>query len=105
MGVSPVHPLQNLTPAQATVIAAFFSGVVAIVVCILNNRQQQRKLIEELRRQAEDKQKAEAVRDAMLETRLKNVEQKLDIHNGYADKIGSIEQNLAYIRGKLEMGG
>ena len=41
---------------------------------------------------------AEAVRDARLEDRLTSVEHKLDIHNGYAKKLGSIDVQMAEMR-------
>ena len=37
-----------------------------------------------------------------VETKLDIIEKKLDEHNHYAEKIGGIEQSLAYIKGKLE---
>lgn len=94
--------MENLTPAMATVIASFISGCVAIFVCIMNSRSQQKKLIDELQRQNIEKQTAEAVRDARLEARLKNVEEKLDIHNGYAEKLGSIETSIAVIQNDIK---
>ena len=47
-------------------------------------------------------------RDAMkawmkeIERTLKENNHKLDIHNGYAEKIGSLQTDVAYIRGKLD---
>lgn len=38
------------------------------------------------------------VRDAEVQLRLKNIEEKLDIHNGYAEKLGEIVVELAEIR-------
>ena len=76
-----------------TVQAALIGSVTSIIVCLLGFWNQNQKRKEEQR-----------VRDAKLDLKLTSIEKKLDEHNGYADKIGSIEQNIAYIRGKLESG-
>lgn len=44
----------------------------------------------------------EAVRDARIDDRLKNVERKLDIHNGYAQKLGDINVAIAEIRNDIK---
>lgn len=77
-----------------TVLAALIGAVSAIVVQIISQWQQNSK------RRIE-----EAARDAKLEERLKTIERKLDEHNGYAQKIGGIQQDIAYIKGKMETGG
>ena len=77
-----------------TVQAALIGSVTSIIVCLLGFWQQNSK------RKAE-----EAARDARLDEKLESIEKKLDEHNGYAEKIGSIQQNIAYIKGKLENGG
>ena len=76
-----------------TVQAALIGSITSIVICLLGFWQQNRKRGEE-----------EAIRDALLDQKLASIERKLDEHNKYSDKIGSIETNLAYIRGKLEKG-
>lgn len=83
--------MQNLTPAQATVIASIISGLVAIVVCVWNNR----AMI--------NKQKiAEAQRDAKLEMWMQTVDRKLDTHNGYAERFSEIKEDIAGIRASIE---
>ena len=77
-----------------TVQAALVGSITSIIIYLLGFWDQNRK-----RRQAE------AVRDAKLEMKLSSIERKLDEHNGYADKIGSIQQDIAYIKGKLEKEG
>ena len=76
-----------------TVQAALIGSITSIVICLLGFWQQNRK-------RAQD----DAVRDAQLDMKLSNIEKKLDEHNGYAEKIGSIQQDIAYIKGKLEKG-
>ena len=55
------------------------------------------------RRQTKDRETAEAVRDARIEDRISAVEKKLDIHNGYAEKLGEIQTDIAVIKAKLNI--
>lgn len=55
------------------------------------------------RRQNEDRKTADAVRDARIEDRMAAVEKKLDIHNGYAEKLGEIQQDIAVIKSEITM--
>jgi hypothetical protein len=50
------------------------------------------------RKQSQDKAIAEARRDERLELRLKAVEEKLDVHNGYAERFAEIGQDIAVIK-------
>jgi len=43
-----------------------------------------------------------AVLDERTNQRLLIIEKKLDIHNGYAEKLGDIQQDLAALRAKIE---
>lgn len=43
----------------------------------------------------------EAVRRTELDNQLSNIETKLDIHNGYAEKIGNIETSIAVIQTEI----
>lgn len=94
--------MSNLTPAQATVIAAVISAVVTLVICLINGRQQHRKISAEMIRQEEERRKAEAVRDAKLEMWMRGVEDKLDTHNGYAEKLGQIGTDIAVIKNDIK---
>ena len=53
------------------------------------------------RRQNEDRKTADAVRDARIDDRMAAVEKKLDIHNGYAEKLGEIQQDIAVIKTEI----
>ena len=69
------------------VLAALIGAVASIIVNLITaNNQRKKRAVEE------------AVRDANLENRLRSIEHKLDIHNGYADKLGSISTDIAVIR-------
>ena len=39
---------------------------------------------------------------ALLEYRMASVERKLDEHNGYAEKLGLIQQDMAVVKTKIE---
>ena len=83
--------MENLTPAQATVIASIISGLVAVLVCIWNNRAMA------------NKQKIEeAARDAKLELWMRTVDRKLDTHNGYAERFGEISTDIAEIKTAIQ---
>lgn len=77
-----------------TVQAALIGSITSIIVCLLGFWNQNRKRRED-----------EAVREAKLDMKLSSIEKKLDEHNGYADKITSIQTDIAYIKGKMETGG
>ena len=94
--------MNQLTPAQATVIASLISGLVAVIVCIINSRSQQKKMTKEFEEQEMRRRQAEAVRDAKLEMWMKGVEEKLDIHNGYAEKLNNIMQDIAVIKNDIK---
>lgn len=94
--------MQNLTPAVATVVASIITGIVAIVVCVLNNRAQRLKFSEEIKKRDAERDKAEAVRDAKIEMWMKSVNQKLDQHNGYAERFSEIGEDIAGIKASIE---
>lgn len=94
--------IENLTPAQATVISAIISGIIALAVSIINSRSQNKKIMEELRQQAVQKGKDEAVRDAKIEMRLESMERKLEAHNSYAEKLGEIQTDIAVIKNDIK---
>lgn len=74
------------------VIVALITGICAVVGQWLISR-----------KQAQDRETAEAVRDAKLEMRLQSVEKKLDEHNGYASRFSAIGEDIAVIKTKIEM--
>jgi len=73
----------------------------AIVICIIGN------LVTLIGTVATDlatstKNKVDrAVQDEMMKARLSSVEKKLDIHNGYAEKLGDIQKDIAVIRTEI----
>ncbi len=74
-----------------TVLAALIGAAASIIVNLISAWQQNKKRAVE-----------EAVKDAKIESRLKSIETQLTTHNKYAEKIGSIQTDIAFIKGKLE---
>ena len=54
------------------------------------------------RRKQREQELKEAEREARQEERMKNIERKLDIHNGYAEKLGSIDKSIIAIQKDIE---
>ena len=54
------------------------------------------------RKQSQDRAIAEAERETRLDMRLQGVEKRLDEHNNYASKIGSIQTDLAVIKNEIK---
>jgi len=73
------------------VIAALIGAVASIIVQLISTRAQNKKRAIE-----------EAVKEAELNSRLENIENKLDTHNGYAEKIGGMAIDIAVIKTKID---
>ena len=52
--------------------------------------------------QAKAREADRIIRDAEVQLRLKTIEEKLDIHNGYAEKLGEIAVEMAEIRTEIK---
>ena len=94
--------MSNLSPAQATVLAALLSALAAIIVGFFNIRAQRKKFADEMKERDIERQKAEAVRDAKLEMWMKEVDKKLDQHNGYAERFSEIGEDIAAIKADVK---
>lgn len=79
------------------VLGALIGAFSAIVIQILVNRQAQKQndIKIAVRNQKLDDQ------FSLIQTRLSEVEHKLDIHNGYAEKFGEINTSIALIQKDL----
>ena len=73
------------------VLAALIGAIASIIVNLITANNQRKK------RAVDD-----AVRDANLENRLSSIEHKLDIHNGYSEKLGGIQTDIAVIRNDIK---
>lgn len=72
-------------------IGVIIGAVVSLITVLINNWQQSKKRAVE-----------EAIRETKLDSRLTNIETKLSIHNGYAEKLSSILIDIAQIRKDIE---
>lgn len=73
------------------VIAALIGAVASIIVNLISAGTRRKK------REIE-----EAVKDANLKNRLDSIDHKLDIHNGYAEKLGDISTDIAVIKNDIK---
>lgn len=73
------------------IIVALITGAFAVLGQWIISRQQTAK-----------RKVDEAVRDARQEDRLKAIEAKLDIHNGYAEKFAEIGTDIAVIKNDIK---
>ena len=73
------------------VLGALITAVASVIVQLLINANNNRK-----------KKVDDAVRDALMEQRLTNIENKLDVHNGYAEKLGDIGKDIAVIKNEIK---
>ena len=77
------------------IIVALITGILAVIGSVASNM----VLISK-------KSKQDAIKDAERETRqsmrLDSIEKKLDIHNGYAEKFGNIQKDIAVVKKDIE---
>ena len=94
------------------IIVALITGTFAIIGQWMLLRSDRKKRSDEATEREKKRAVDEARKEEQLNARLNTIERtlednnhKLDIHNGYADKIGSMQQDIAYIKGKVEERG
>ena len=63
-----------MTPEMIAFLSSGASGIVAIVVCLINNRYQNSKTL------------------ALLDLRLKTLEEKVDAHNNMIERVYELER-------------
>lgn len=85
---------EGLAVSEA-VIVAIITGVLAVVGSFVSNM----AIAKKKARDDEIKDTEREVRQAM---RLDNIEKKLDVHNGYAEKFGDIQKDIAVIKNDFE---
>ncbi len=97
--------LVALIGLAGTAITATAAIVCQIIINKKNNAKMKAEEIEkEKLRAAEEATKEEHMRAWMkeVERQLEETNRKLDIHNGYAEKIGGMSVDIAYIKGRME---
>ena len=73
------------------VLAALIGAIASIIVNLITaNSARKKRAVEE------------AVRETKLDNRLKSIEDKLDVHNGYAEKLGDIQIDMAVIKNDIK---
>ena len=72
------------------VLAALIGAVASIVVNLIATAGQRKKRAIE-----------EAVKEVKLNDRLQSIENKLDTHNGYAEKLTEMDKNLGIITERI----
>lgn len=77
------------------VLIALITGVLAVVGSYAGN-------VAVAQKKSQEDAIRDAQREARQQVRLENIERKLDIHNGYAEKIGDIRQDLTKIQKDIE---
>ena len=78
-----------------SVAVALITGVLAVLGSYLGN-------VTVSRKKAREEAIKEAERDTRQADRLDVIERKLDIHNGYAEKLGGIEKSMAMMQKDIE---
>lgn len=78
-----------------SIVVALITGVLAVLGAYVGNMSISRR---------KDRENAlkDAEREATQSLRLKNIETKLDIHNGYAEKFGEIQKDIAVIKNDIQ---
>lgn len=91
------------------VLAALIGAGASIIVQLIATRHQNVKRAAEEAEKEKARAVAEALKEERLAARLGTIERtleennrKLDIHNGYAEKLGSIQTDIAVIRNDIK---
>ena len=84
------------------VITAVIVAVSSIVCQLLINRNNRVKRSKEETDKEKERAVALALKDQKLEERMARIEEKLDIHNGYAEILSKIGTDIAVIKTELK---
>ena len=87
--------------SEAVITALIVAGssiICQILINVGNRRKQSKDDADKEKKRAVE----QAIKDERLENRLRNIEKELVIHNGYADKLGEIQKDLAVIKNDIK---
>ena len=87
-----------MSDAIITSLIVAISGIICQLIINSNNR---KKRSSEESEKDKSKAVAAALKDQELQNRLTTIEKKLDIHNGYAEMLGAITQDIAVIKNDI----
>ena len=79
-----------------------FTALMALIGQVIINRNNRKKRIAENEEERKKQAIEEALKEERLESRLENIEKKLDIHNGYAEKLSDIQTDIAVIKNDIK---
>ncbi len=85
-----------------TIITTLIMATASIICQLLINRNNRIKGQEDAERKDAERAASEARKEANMENRLNRIEEKLDVHNGYAIKLGNIEKSIAVIENDIK---
>lgn len=85
-----------------TIITALVMAAASIICQLLINRNNRKKRSDEETEIMKQQAVEDAVKAEKLETRLSAIEEKLDVHNGYAEKLGDIATSIAVIENDIK---
>lgn len=78
-----------------SILVALITGALAVLGAFVGN-------MTIIQRKAQEEAIKDAEREAKQAVRLDSIEKKLDIHNGYAEKFGEIQKDIAVIKRDIE---
>ena len=76
--------------SEAIIVALITAGASVICQLLISNKTKK------------DNATAQAVRDKDFEDRLKRIEERLDTHNNYAEKLGAVALDITAIKKDIE---
>ena len=92
------------------IVTAIIMAVSSILCQLMINHNNRKKLRDDDNAKEAKRAIEDALKEERLATRLNNIEknleennQKLDIHNGYAEKLGNIQTDIEVIKTKVEL--
>lgn len=84
-----------------TIITALIVAATSIICQILVNRSNRKKRITEEDEKEKKRAIDAALKDQAFESRLGRIEEKLDIHNGYASLLNQVQTDIAVIKNEI----
>ncbi len=84
------------------VITAIIVAISSIVCQVLINRNNRNKRTKEETDKQQEKAIAAALEAQKLDLRLQSIEEKLEIHNNYAEKLQAIAKSIAVIENDIK---
>lgn len=78
-----------------SIAVALITGILAVIGSYVSN-------VAIVRKKAREDEIKDAERETRQAMRLDAIEKKLDIHNGYAEKFGDIQKDIAVVKKDIE---